>query len=118
MAFEWIPFDKKLPEKPEIGQIARTLDISRSDAILGCLQVWAWVDSNSEDGRVHAATLEDVDYAARMTGFGQAMKDAEWILVEAAGLVFPNTDRWITRSAKRRLRDADRKRRERQEERS
>jgi len=115
LAFEWIPFDKKLPEKPEIGQIARALGISRADAILGCLQVWAWVDSNSEDGHVHAAIMADVDYAARRDGFGQAMKDAGWILPDPDGLLFPNTDRWITRSAKRRLRDADRKRRTRAE---
>ena len=123
MAFEWIPFDKSLPDKSEIGQIARALDIDRANAVLGCLRVWAWVDDHVDeptkvgDALVDGATLEDLDYHARIDGFGQAMSQTRpgpWVRSDGQGLIFPNADRWMTRSAKRRLREKDKKRRQRE----
>jgi len=123
VAFEWIPFDKSLPDKSEIGQIARALGIDRANAVLGCLRVWAWVDDHVDepnengDALVDGATLEDLDYHARINGFGQAMsqtRPAPWVSGDGQGLIFPNADRWMTRSAKRRLREKDKKRRQRE----
>lgn len=122
MAFEWIPFDKSLPDKSEIGQIARALDIDRANAVLACLRVWTWVDDHVDepdengDALVDGACLEDLDYHARLDGFGRAMsktRPAPWVRSDGQGLIFPNADRWMTRSAKRRLREKDKKRRHR-----
>jgi hypothetical protein len=116
VAGDWIAFDKTLPQKPEVSRIAKALAISKADAVLGCLQVWTWADDNTTDGTVDGASVEDVDYAARMSGFGQAMIDAGWLKADTQGLIFSNWNRWNTKSAKRRLRDAERKRHERQEQ--
>jgi hypothetical protein len=122
MSFEWIPYDKALPEKSEIAQIARALGIGRADAVLGCLRVWAWVDDHVDepdehgDALVDGAALADLDYHARIDGFGRAMNSTRpipWVRADNGGLIFPNADRWMTRSAKRRLREKDKKRRQR-----
>lgn len=71
-------------------------------------------ESAGPDGTVDGAVLADVDYAARIPGFGQAMIDAGWLKADKQGLIFSNWDRWNTHSAKRRLKDAERKRQERE----
>lgn len=116
MAGDWIAFDKTLPQKPEKSRIARSLGISKAEAVLGCLMVWMWADDNTTDGLVDGAAVEDVDYAARIPKFGQAMIDAGWLKADGQGLIFSNWDRWNTKSAKRRLRDAERKRQGREAE--
>ena len=116
MAGDWIAFDKTLPQKPEVSRITRSLSISKAEAMLGCLLVWTWADDNTTDGTVDGAAVEDVDYAARIAGFGQAMIDAGWLKADKQGLIFSNWDRWNTKSAKRRLKDAQRKRHERKDQ--
>jgi hypothetical protein len=115
MAGDWIPLDKTLPQKPKVSRIARTLGISRADAVLGCLLVWIWADDHTADGVLDGAVLEDVDDAARIKGFGQAMLDVGWLTADARGLTLTNWGQWNMKSAKRRLRDAERKRRDRSE---
>jgi len=116
VAGDWIAFDKTLPQKPEVSRIARTLSISRAEAVLGCLQVWMWADDHTADGTVDGAVVADIDYATRIAGFGQAMVEAGWVQVDAKGLIFTNWNRWNTRSAKRRLREAERKRQGRKDQ--
>ena len=116
MAGDWIAFDKTLPQKPEVSRIARSLAISKGEAVLGCLLAWTWADDNTTDGTVDGAVVEDVDYVARIPGFGQAMIDAGWLKADGRGLLFSNWDRWNTKSAKRRLKDAQRKRHERKDQ--
>ena len=111
MANGWIVFDKALPSKPEIALISRALGISRAEAVLACLLVWAWVDENSTDGHLDGLGLEDVDYQARIEGFGAAMAKAGWLQADNRGLIFPNFDRWNTETAKQRLQKSERQRR-------
>jgi hypothetical protein len=116
MAGDWIAFDKTLPQKPEVSRIARLLGISKAEAVLGCLLVWTWADDNTTDGTINAAVATDVDDVARIPGFGQAMIDAGWLKADGQGLLFSNWNRWNTKSAKRRLKDARRKRDERKDQ--
>ena len=111
MANGWIVFDKALPSKPEIALISRALGISRAEAVLACLLVWAWVDENTTDGHLDGLGIEDVDYQARIEGFGAAMAKAGWLLADHRGLIFPNFDRWNTETAKQRLQKSERQRR-------
>jgi hypothetical protein len=110
MANGWIVFDKALPSKPEISILSRTLGISRSDAVLACLLVWSWADENTTDGVLEGLGVEDVDYQARVKGFGAAMVEAGWLQVDGRGLLFPNFDRWNTETAKQRLQKSQRQR--------
>ena len=110
MANGWIVFDKALPTKPEISVISRALGISRGDAVLACMLVWAWADENTTDGHLDGLGIEDVDYQARIPGFGTAMVKAGWLLADERGLIFPNFDRWNTETAKQRLQKSQRQR--------
>lgn len=103
MAGDWIAIDKTLPMKPEIGIILRSLKVSRAEAVLGCLRVWFWADGVCHAGGVTGASLDDVDAAAQMPGFGQAMIAAGWLLSDPGGITFPNWGRWNANSAKARL---------------
>jgi hypothetical protein len=111
VATGWIVFDKALPSKPEVSIISRTLGISRAEAVLACMMVWAWVDENTTDGVMDGLSIEDVDYQARITGFGAAMVSAGWLQADDRGLIFPNFDRWNTETAKQRLQKSQRQRR-------
>lgn len=110
----WIAWEKGLPEKPEIFKIARDLNISRYEATCRCMEVWGWADEHTEDGQIDGMQPEDLDAVAGMIDFGIAMRDAGWLLVDGQGIIFPNWDRWNTKTAKRRLRDAERKRHKRE----
>jgi hypothetical protein len=104
----WIVFDKALPTKPEVSVICRALGISRPEAVLACLQVWAWADENTTDGLLDGLAVEDVDYQARIPGFGAAMVKAGWLQADGRGLVFPNFERWNAETAKQRLKKSQR----------
>lgn len=104
----WIAYDKLLPEKPEICRIMALLNISREQAVMGCLRVWCWADDHTVNGTVSMIGLADVDHAARVEGFGEAMKEAGWILFDGEALIFPNYDRWNLRTARRRRLTAER----------
>jgi hypothetical protein len=112
----WIVFDKALPSKPEVSVISRTLAIARAETVLACLAVWAWADENTTDGVMDGLGLEDVDYQARIAGFGAAMVRAGWLQADDRGLIFPNFDRWNTETAKQRLQKSERQRRWRSKE--
>jgi len=111
VATGWIVFDKALPSKPEVSIISRALGISRAEAVLACMMVWAWVDENTTDGVMDGLGIEDVDYQARITGFGAAMASAGWLQADDRRLIFPNFDRWNTETAKQRLQKSQRQRR-------
>jgi len=116
MAGDWLMFDKTLPQKPEVSRIARSLAISKSETVLGCLLVWMWADDHTTDGTIDGAAIEDVDYAARIPGFSKAMIDVGWLKADGQGLIFSNWGRWNTKSAKRRLKEARRKQDEREDQ--
>ncbi len=104
----WIAYDKLLPEKPEISKIMTILNISREQAVMGCLRVWSWADDHTVNGATSMITLADLDHAARINGFGEAMRDAGWVLFDGQSMIFPNYERWNLRTARRRRLTAER----------
>ena len=110
---EWIPYDKHLPRKAETFRLANALSISRREAVALCLEVWAWADSETADGNIPGLQPADLDEITGTPGTGDALVEAGWLIADKEGLIFPNFDRFNTAPAKRRLRDADRKRRAR-----
>jgi len=110
MAGDWIAWTKGLALKPEVIAIAGRLGLDRRMVACLCMEVWEWADSNTEDGCIDAVMHEAIDAATSVPGFGQAMLDVGWLQEDKRGIIFPNWDRWNAKSAKRRLRDATRKR--------
>ena len=106
MADFWIKIEKSTPDKPEIFEIAEILGID-PDAVLGKLiRVWAWMDSNSANGHIKSVTNVLVDRVSMSQGFADAMKTVGWL---GDGMI-PNFDRHLGESAKKRAKDAERKR--------
>jgi len=109
MADFWIKLEKNTPDKPEIFEMAEMLSID-PDAVLGKLiRVWCWVDSNSSDGHIKSVTPVLIDRLTMSQGFADAMKTVGWLDENS----IPNFDRHLGESAKKRAKDAERKRKSR-----
>jgi hypothetical protein len=109
MADFWIKIEKSTPDKPEIFEMADILNID-PDAVLGKLvRVWAWLDSNSENGHIKSVTSVLINRLTMSQGFAEAMRTVGWFDDES----IPNFDRHLGESAKKRAKDAERKRKSR-----
>jgi hypothetical protein len=114
----WIAVTKDLEHKPEILRIARALGIARWEAVCRCLRVWGWGDDQTVDGFVAGVTADDLDAPAGLPGFGKALVNEKWLLVDDRGVTFPNWHRWNTTSAKERDQNRERKRHQRERDKS
>ena len=83
-------------------------------AIVGALfRTWSLFDQHSTDG-----TLEHYDAAALNEAIGiekwaENLQHVGWLIITPQSVVMPGFEKWMSQSAKRRLRDAVRKRMER-----
>ena len=107
----WIAWDTTLPRKPEVLKIAKAFGITRFDAAARCMAVWTLADELTEDGFLDGYEPADLDHAAGLDGFGEALKQVGWLHADGQGLIFPNWDRWNENSAKRRAQNRERQRR-------
>lgn len=109
MSESWIKIEKCTPDKPEIFEMGVILGID-PDAVLGKLiRAWSWMDSNSEDGHINTVTGVLLDRIVMLPGFSDALKEVGW-LTESD---IPNFDRHLGENAKKRAKDAERKRKSR-----
>jgi len=113
MAGDWIAWTKGLLRKPEVVRIAAAIETDRYCAACHLMGVWEWADENTADGKVAGFTVGMLDEAVGVPGIGKAMADVGWLEVSGIGLTFPNWDRYNSESAKKRLQERDRKRRQR-----
>ena len=100
---DWIKCEKSLFKKPEVIGIAESLGLDRDTVAAKCLRVWAWADDQTEDGNAKSVTKTFLDDEVGVTGFADAMEKEGWLVVEKGGLRFPNFDRHLGQSAKRRV---------------
>ena len=117
MAGDWIKWEKGLVRKAEVIRIARTLKSTPQHAAACCMQVWEWAEDVTENGIIPGVTAVDVSFAAGVTGIGEAMVGAGWLLETEDAVVLPNWDRHNGEPSKRRAVDALRKRVQRREDR-
>jgi len=111
MAGDWLKVETSLPDKPEVHYIASTLNID-PDAVIGkLLRVWSWFDQHTEDGNAHGVTFALVDRFTGVTGFGEAMQFAGWLVQKDKTLVMVNFDRHNSKSAKKRALSGERQQR-------
>lgn len=109
MADFWIKLEKGTPDKPEVYEIASILGIDPDAALGKLIRVWCWADSNSENGHIKSVTNVLIDRITMSQGFADAMKAVGWLADEE----IPNFDRHLGDSAKKRAKDAERKRKSR-----
>jgi transposase len=117
MADPWIKMRTTLPRCPQVVRLASAFDADRCPlpvrmlSALGALHVtWSLFDAHSADGLMSGYTLDAVDLAVGVTGWGQAMVDVGWLVVSPCGVTVPEWETHNGTSSKRRLQDMERKR--------
>lgn len=117
MAGDWIPYSVDLPRKREVAALSRLCKLRRREVVGILLDFWSWASSESVDGYLRAITIEQLPDLIEDTkpSFWAALSSPEigWLVIESEGLRIPNCHRWITKSAKLRLQERDKKRRQR-----
>lgn len=98
----WIKYSTNLHNKPRVQRIADELKISRFDAAGRLCAVWVWADTMTENGVIEFGTLAQVDRAAEIKGFGEAMIRVGWLRQDGDNLVIPDWELHHSASAKRR----------------
>lgn len=118
MAGDWIPMRLDLYEDPAVTFMAERLG-EREEVIVGFLhRVWSWASRQSHDGCVHCVTMMSLGRVTSLPNFPELMAEAGWLEngTDEAGrpfIRFPNWDRWMGESAKKRLSASRRKQKER-----
>ena len=102
MSGDWAKVELNTPDKPEIWQIADTLEID-PDAVFGkVFRVWAWFDEHTEDGNAPSVTKRLLDRQVGVTGFCDAMLQAGWMSEKEGVISLPNFDKHNGNTAKKR----------------
>lgn len=118
MAGDWIPMRLDLYEDPAVTYMAERIG-QREEVVVGYLhRIWAWASRQSQDGCVKHVTLTSLGRVTSLPDFPQLMADAGWLEhgVDTDGkpyISFPNWDRWLGESAKKRISASRRKQKER-----
>lgn len=113
----WIKMRTDLRNDPAVIGIMAITGLDECGVLGRLYRIWAWADSVSEDGTV--AHLSPVRFASYMDrelaadGFVQAMHEVGWLRIDGDRVSFPNYDRHMSQSAKKRSADAVRKAEER-----
>jgi len=113
MAGDWLKLEKVTIDKPEIFAIADQLGITQGESFMACIRVWCWFDEQTINGHAIGVTKTAVDVTARVTGFGSAMEEVGWLVVESGRISMPHFDRHTSQSAKDRALATKRKKLER-----
>lgn len=111
MAGDWIPVRTDLPDNPKTLRIAQRLRKSTDEVVGLLVRFWAWVQQHTETGRLEGISIELCALGARVpSSFLEALVDVGWLVTSGPDLLIPEFPRWFSGAAKRRLRDAARKR--------
>ncbi len=105
---EWIPYDVKLPRKPEFTRIRRALGKSKNEMVGIFMQFWAWAQEVTSDGLILGCDTEMMDSEAGVKGFGEAMLKEKWAVQEGENIRLPNWDRFLGNGFKSRCLNAER----------
>jgi hypothetical protein len=113
----WIKMRTTLPRCPQVVRLASAFDADKCPlpvrmlSALGALHVtWSLFDAHSADGCMAGYSLDAIDLAVGVTGWGQAMVDVGWLDVSPCGVTIPEWETHNGTSSKRRLQDMERKR--------
>lgn len=88
------------------SQMVRT----KSQVIGALYRIWSLFDSQSTDGKLTGYSKEYLDSEVGMVGFSAAMEECGWLVVESPQiLIMPEFNKWLSKSAKKRLKDRERK---------
>src|SRR5574337_1108329 len=117
MAGDWIPYTFDLPRKREVMALSRLCKMPRREVVAVLLEFWSWASAESADGHIRSVVLDqlpDIIPDTKPASWEQmASPSIGWIIQEDDGLFIPNYQRWLSKSAKARLMERDKKRAQR-----
>lgn len=109
-----------LPRCPQVVRLASAFDADKSPlsvrmlSALGALHAtWSLFDTHSADGLMRGYSLDAIDVAIGVSGWGRVMAEVGWLVVSPCGVTVPEWEKHNGTSSKRRSEDAQRKRAER-----
>lgn len=112
----WIKIRTNLSADPRVFRIASFAKIPTAH-VVGCLvQVWAYADEHSTDGRLPFCVVSDIDRIAGVEGFSDWMLAVGWLDIQGQDIVLPRFDTHNGATAKARAQGARRQVRYRESE--
>jgi hypothetical protein len=82
--------------------------------IIGALfRTWTLFDAYSDDGELPGYDAATLNEYVGIENWAENLQHVGWLTISPQSLSMPDFERWMSKSAKRRMQDADRKRRER-----
>lgn len=126
MAGDWIPLRIDLWDCPQVVRILSAMcpqNVHEGCArartkceIVGALyRTWALFDTYSTDGKLVGYDAESLNQVVGIEGWAENLQHVGWLVVEPQCLTMPEFERWLGHCAKRRLKDAQRKKEARAE---
>ena len=115
MAGDWIPMRLDLRDDQAVLRIAVALGIDTDHAVGLLHRFWSWTSCNSLDGHVDGWSYELIDKLIGIKGFASTLDSVGWLVQRGDGITIPRWQTWMSRSAKQRLAEARKKRRQRRD---
>jgi hypothetical protein len=104
----WIMIKHDTPDKPELWEAAKILELD-PDAVLGkMIRVWIWFDTQTTDGYALSVTKALLDREVGVTGFCSALLSVGWMSEKDGKLFLPNFDRHNGETTKKRAQSRER----------
>lgn len=121
MAGDWIPLQTSLWDCPQVVRILsamcpqlcaeKSAVVRTKCEIIGALyRTWSIFDTHSEDGKLIGYTADALNHMVGIDGWSENLQHVGWLLIEQQVLVMPEFETWLGQSAKRRAKEARRKR--------
>lgn len=114
MAGDWIAIDVNLIRKREVLILSQRLKMDPHLVVGLLVDFWGWLSQQTENGVTK--NCDDVTLLSAVGGtkeFWCALEDVGWSQMSHDELSIPNWDRWMSQSAKTRMKARDRKRKQR-----
>lgn len=126
MADPWIKMRVTLDSSPQVVRIASALNADTSGPLamrtacaVGLLhRTWSLADIHSEDGVLIGYDRDTLDSIIGVSGWSSILERVGWLEVTDEGITFPGFERHNGASAKRRAKEAERKRASRKKDES
>jgi len=120
MAGDWIPMRKDLWDCPEVVRILSATcpqnvrsaadKMRRKCEVVGALfKTWSIFDTFSEDGTLAGYDAESLNEMVGVENWAENLQHVGWLVIGEGSLEMPSFTTYLSKSAKRRMKDAERK---------